>query len=99
MLSEVTPELQQLNREAHPRLPFGALWYTGTSAINSAVFPEKNHAIDNVDSALAASCLDKQARCFEKLSVANLLQVPRAEPYHARGRGGTAKLFTVFSTV
>jgi hypothetical protein len=48
MLSEVTPELQQLNREAHPRLPFGALWYTGTSAINGAVFPEKNHAIDHV---------------------------------------------------
>jgi hypothetical protein len=37
MLSEVTPGLQQLNREAHPRLPFGALWYTGTCAINGAI--------------------------------------------------------------
>jgi hypothetical protein len=48
MLSEVTPELQQLNREAHPRLPFGALWYTGTSAINGAMFLEKDHAVDYV---------------------------------------------------
>jgi hypothetical protein len=37
MLSEVTPGLQQLIREAHPRLPFGALWYTGTCAINGAI--------------------------------------------------------------
>jgi hypothetical protein len=37
MLSEITPGLQQLNREAHPRLPFGALWYTGTNAMNDAI--------------------------------------------------------------
>jgi hypothetical protein len=30
MLSEVTPGLQQLNREAHPRLPFAALWCGAT---------------------------------------------------------------------
>jgi hypothetical protein len=34
MLSEVTPGLQQLNLEAHPHLPFGALWYTGNKAGN-----------------------------------------------------------------
>jgi hypothetical protein len=31
------PGLQQLNCEAHPHLPFAALWYTGTSAINGAI--------------------------------------------------------------
>jgi hypothetical protein len=34
MLSEVTLGPQQLNREAHPHLPFGALWYTGNKAGN-----------------------------------------------------------------
>jgi hypothetical protein len=51
MLSEVMPGLHQLNREAHPRLPFAALWSTGTSAINGAVFPEKDHAINYVQRA------------------------------------------------
>jgi len=31
------PGLQQLNRKAHPRLPFGALWYTGTNAMNDSI--------------------------------------------------------------
>jgi hypothetical protein len=39
MLSEVTRELQQLNRQAHPRLPFGALWYTKSDdAVSYAKF-------------------------------------------------------------
>ena len=31
------PGPQQLNRKAHPRLPFGALWYTGTNTMNDAI--------------------------------------------------------------
>jgi hypothetical protein len=37
MLSEVMPELQQLNCETHPHLPFAAMWYTGTSPIDGAI--------------------------------------------------------------
>ena len=31
------PELQQINRKAHPRLPFGRLWYDGPNAISNAI--------------------------------------------------------------
>jgi hypothetical protein len=53
MLSEVTPGPQQLNREAHPRLPFGALWYTGTNAMNDAIgyakfYIRSHHAVIRV---------------------------------------------------
>jgi len=31
------PGLQQLNRKAHPRLPFGRLWYGDAKAVANAV--------------------------------------------------------------
>jgi hypothetical protein len=58
MLSKVTPGTQQLNREAHSRPPFAALWCGGMTPAMKRIPPPLCASVTKIDLALSINGWD-----------------------------------------